>query len=53
MEYPSNGCQTLFLNGTIDEEVYIEQPEGFEINSKDTQVCRLKGHGMQEWMHVS
>jgi hypothetical protein len=34
--------KTTFLNGTIDEEVYIEQPEGFEINSKDTHVCRLK-----------
>eukprot|EP00253_Pinus_taeda_P014615 PITA_14615 len=34
--------ETTFLNGTIDEEVYIEQPEGFEINGKDTHVCRLK-----------
>eukprot|EP00253_Pinus_taeda_P001547 PITA_01547 len=42
MQYPLNGCQFFFLNGTIGEEVYIEQPEGFEINSKDTHVCRLK-----------
>ena len=28
--------KTTFLNGTIDEEVYIEQPEGFQINNKDT-----------------
>lgn len=34
--------KTSFLNGTIDEEVYIEQPEGFEVNNKDTNVCRLK-----------
>ena len=34
--------KTKFMNGTIDEEVYIEQPEGFEINSKDTHVCKLK-----------
>ena len=33
---------TAFLNGTIDEEVYIEQPEDFEVNSKDSHVCRLK-----------
>jgi hypothetical protein len=31
-----------FLNGEIDEEVYIEQPQGFEVHSRDTHVCRLK-----------
>jgi hypothetical protein len=31
-----------FLNGEIEEEVYIEQPQGFEVHSKDTHVCRLK-----------
>ena len=34
--------KTTFLKGTIDEEVYIEQPEGFEVNIKDSHVCRLK-----------
>eukprot|EP00253_Pinus_taeda_P035669 PITA_35669 len=34
--------KTTFLNGTIDEEVYIEQPEGFEVNRRDSHVCRLK-----------
>ena len=36
------GVKTTFLNGTIAEEVYVEQPEWFEINSKDTHVCGLK-----------
>jgi hypothetical protein len=31
-----------FLNGAIEEEVYIEQPQGFEVHSKDTHVCKLK-----------
>lgn len=34
--------KTTFLKGTIDEEVYIEQPQGFEINKRETHVCRLK-----------
>lgn len=33
---------TTFLNETIDEEVYIEHPEGFEVNSRDSHVFRLK-----------
>eukprot|EP00253_Pinus_taeda_P006700 PITA_06700 len=34
--------KTAFQNGTIDEEVYIKQPKRFEVNSKDSHVCRLK-----------
>ena len=32
----------MFLNGIIEEEVYIEKPEGFEIFSSESDVCRLK-----------
>jgi hypothetical protein len=31
-----------FLNGVIEEEVYIEQPQGFVIYGKESHVCRLK-----------
>eukprot|EP00253_Pinus_taeda_P032308 PITA_32308 len=34
--------KTTFLNGKIEEEVYIEQPEGFETFYGDSHVCRLK-----------
>ena len=34
--------KTTFLNGIIEEEVYIEQLEGFEIFSSESHVCRLK-----------
>jgi hypothetical protein len=34
--------KTTFLNGAIEEEVYIEQPQGFEVHSRDTHVSRLK-----------
>jgi hypothetical protein len=31
-----------FLNGVIEEEVYIEQQEGFEVYGRESHVCRLK-----------
>jgi len=34
--------KTVFLNGTIDEEVYTEQPLGFEVKNRKAYVCRLK-----------
>lgn len=34
--------KTTFLNGKIEKELYIEQPEGFEIHHVESHVCRLK-----------
>eukprot|EP00253_Pinus_taeda_P028380 PITA_28380 len=34
--------KTAFLNGMIEEEVYIEQPECFETFDHESHVCRLK-----------
>ena len=33
--------KTTFLNREFEEEVYIEQPDGFVIHEKESQVCRL------------
>jgi hypothetical protein len=33
---------TTFLNGIIEEEVYIGQPQGFEVNGKESHVYRIK-----------
>jgi hypothetical protein len=34
--------KTTFLNGQVEEEVYIEQPEGFMVQRKESLVCKLK-----------
>jgi hypothetical protein len=34
--------KTAFLNGIIEEEVYIEQPKGFETFDRESHVCILK-----------
>jgi hypothetical protein len=34
--------KTAFLNGAIEEEVYIEQPDGFLIHEQKSHVCKLK-----------
>jgi hypothetical protein len=33
--------KTAFLNGDLQEEIYMKQPEGFVIPGKENQVCRL------------
>ena len=34
--------KTAFLNGVVEEEVYVEQPLGFETHDRESQVCILK-----------
>ena len=34
--------KTTFLNGVVEEEVYIEQPQGFQVGDIVTHVCKLK-----------
>eukprot|EP00253_Pinus_taeda_P032760 PITA_32760 len=34
--------KTAFLHGMLQEEVYVEQPQGFEVEDQRTHVCRLK-----------
>ena len=31
-----------FLNGVVEQEVYVEQPLGFETHDKENYVCKLK-----------
>jgi len=34
--------KSAFLNGDLEEEVYIEQPKGFILGNNVKLVCRLK-----------
>ena len=33
---------TAFLNGSLNEEIYMEQPEGYVVSGKEHLVCKLK-----------
>ncbi|KAA0033761.1 retrotransposon protein, putative, Ty1-copia subclass [Cucumis melo var. makuwa] len=32
---------TTFLNGDLEEEIYMEQPEGFIVHDQESKVCKL------------
>jgi hypothetical protein len=34
--------KSVFLDGELEEEVYIEQPEGFQLSKNADYVCKLK-----------
>ena len=33
--------KTAFLNGDLNEEIYMEQPERFVVSGQEEKVCRL------------
>lgn len=34
--------QSAFLNGELEEDIYVEQPYGFTVEGKEEKVCKLK-----------
>jgi ATP-binding cassette subfamily B (MDR/TAP) protein 1 len=42
LEIEQLDVKTAFLHGDLEEEIYIEQLEGFIVEDKEHQLCRLK-----------
>jgi len=42
LEIEQLDVKTAFLHGELEEEIYMEQPEGFKVPGKEDLVCRLK-----------
>ena len=41
LEVHQMDVKTVFLNGDLDEEIYMEQPEAFVASGKERKVCKL------------
>ena len=44
--------KSAFMNGYLDEEVYLEQPQGYEVLGQEHNVYTLKKalYGLKQWI---
>jgi hypothetical protein len=50
LELEQPDVKTAFFHGKLEETIYMQQPEGFEIKGKEDHVCLLKKslHGLKQ-----
>ena len=50
LELHQMDVKTAFLNGNLEEEIYMDQSEGFSVKGKEHMVCKLKKsiYGLQQ-----
>ena len=42
LEVEQMDVKTAFLHGDLEEEIYMKQPDGFQVEGKEDYVCRLR-----------
>ena len=42
LELEQLDVKTAFLHGELEEDIYMAQPDGFQVPGKEKYVCRLK-----------
>ena len=42
LEVVQMDVKTAFLHGDLEEEIYMKQPNGFQVEGNEDYVCRLR-----------